>query len=134
MTTRAAVLLIALLFAASGCGGGHTETGPPLPPASGQVLTRDGKPLEAGLIQLISQENKTISVNGRIQNGAFSLVTLTDKTRQEGTPAGTYQVTIMPGDLSQQPQAGEKPPQPVTLKDHVTITVEGSTTLEFKLP
>lgn len=122
-----------ILILLSGFLAGCTAETAPLPAASGQVVTAEGEPLSRGLIEFKSRENDRITVSSPINDGAFSLITLTASARSPGAPPGTYDVVIVPGDPGSQEASGT-PPQPVKLPDVVTIPESGNPDLEFTLP
>ena len=63
----------------------------------GRVLTADGQPLTAGLIEFRSTTDSMLSTFSTLQeDGAFELVTSNGRERLPGAVAGSYQVTILP--------------------------------------
>jgi hypothetical protein len=124
--------LIALC--AMGCGA----EGPPATPAptlyavTGKVLNSEGEPYPGGMIQLISVENAEWTTMGQIkEDGSFTLQTMHDGRMVDGAIAGEHSVTIIPlmGDQTQ-----TDVPEPIVLKESVSVDATESNSLEVRLP
>ena len=82
---------------ATGCGG-STEIAPPKTyPVRGKVFYKGDQPLSGGVIQFQSEADPSLTRMGDIElDGTFSLATLFQNERLEGTTEGRYHVTVIP--------------------------------------
>jgi hypothetical protein len=89
---RAAVLVAAVLLAATGCGGGNSR---PALPIKGEVF--QGKTACKGAWVVFHPTDPSLQLNANpwgvvSENGSFQLSTYRDR---DGAPAGEYRVTII---------------------------------------
>ncbi len=132
MTTRLVVAMLALSFAA-GCHG--TRKLPRTYPVSGKVLHADGTAVSGGLIQFTPEKDTGVTTTGAIQpDGTFTLRTVVDNEDVAGAVEGPHTVTILPPLDQEQRAPGGLPPQPIQLRDPVTVKADGPNTFTLTLP
>jgi hypothetical protein len=129
MTCAAAALSLS-----AGCKGGQ-----PLPkmyPANGKVMPADGRPVTAGLVQFTPRGSPDVTTSGEIgPDGSFTLSSVVGNRKVAGATAGPHTVTVLP-PLAQPSQEAMKggPPQPVTLRELVTVKADAANTFTLTLP
>lgn len=120
-------LLVVLATALIGCGkGGEVATYP----VAGTVRYSDGSPLRGGTITFHSPDNKFPTRGVIDDDGSFTIGTF---AVDDGAPAGSYQVSIIP-DLPAgfDPDSGKQPQRPIAQKYYrpetsgITIEVSGA--------
>jgi hypothetical protein len=131
------LLPVLLLVTGAGCTGGGA-TLPRTYPAGGTVVTKDGKPMPGGAIELTTADDPLLRVTGTIDSeGRFTLATVKDNARAEGAPAGTFHVTVQPPPASD-PRGGvpeaHKGLAAITLPVPIRLEAKDNTNLRIELP
>jgi hypothetical protein len=89
--------LLLVWLVATGCGGSGGIAAPKTYPVRGKVVYKGDQPLSGGVIQFQSKSDPSLTRMGDIESdGTFSLATLFQNERLEGTPEGQYHVTVIP--------------------------------------
>jgi hypothetical protein len=106
--------------------------------AAGTVVTKDGKPLTGGAIELTTVDDPLLRVTGTIDaQGRFTLATIKDNARADGAPAGTFRVTVQPPPMSD-PRGGapeaHKGVAAITLPEPIRLEAKENTNLRIELP
>jgi hypothetical protein len=97
----------------SGCGGSGGSAPPKTYPVRGKVFYKGNLPFSGGVIQFQSESDPSLTRMGDIEeDGTFSLVTLFQNERLEGTTEGRYHVTVIP-------RMSENKPVPIFQLPHV---------------
>ena len=112
-------LTLAMLawLAATGCGGTSAIAVPKTYPVRGKVFYKPDQPLTDGVIQFQSEADPNLTRMGEIgPDGTFSLVTLFQNQRLEGTTEGRYHVTVIPRMAENKPVPILQLPRVVTVK------------------
>jgi len=89
-------LLVVAVLSAGGCG--DSSPAPPLTwRVAGTVLDEDGRPLDGGIIQFLSQRDPTLNMSSVIQpDGSFELQTIHGNENLHGAIKGPCQVMVTP--------------------------------------
>lgn len=89
------ILAIALAVFVAGCHKGPPP--PPTYPATGQVVYRDGRPVQGGIIEFRSEKDSSLTISADIaQDGGFTLSTIYGNRNLAGAIEGRCQVTVTP--------------------------------------
>lgn len=96
MAKRWMVLLLIVEACAAGCGR-HARALPQVYPVHGRVTYADGKPVANGIVQFTSEADTSVIASAIIgPEGQYSLVTMRDRLKAEGAPAGASRVVVTP--------------------------------------
>ena len=120
-------LLVAVLVA--GCGDAERNPPPVVHPVTGTLVDKAGKPVTAGLIELVTIAGEPKSARGELAaDGSFALSVMTvEGTKYEGAEEGEYRATYIPRMSEQQTE------QPVSFPKTVKIAA-GPNNLDLRLP
>jgi hypothetical protein len=118
---RAKELALALALLASqaamGCSGSGMVGAPKTYPVRGKVFYKGDQPLAGGVIQFQSESDPSLTRVGDIEpDGTFSLVTLFQNERLDGTTEGRYHVTVIPRMAENKPVPIFQLPRVYTVK------------------
>ena len=112
-----------VLFALAVCLGCR-PAGPPPPktyPVKGHVVFKDGQPATGAAVEFRPSDPSAPNAMGEVgPDGSFSLSCLVGNQKIPGAVAGTFEVTVIP------PQGSDQSAQPVTLPRTYTVNPDGS--------
>jgi hypothetical protein len=124
---------LAVLALAAGCHGNSKL--PKTYPVSGKVVYADGTAVNGGLVQFVPERNAAGTTTGLIQpDGSFTLRTVVDNEDVSGAVEGPHTVTILPPLEQDQRAPRGLPPQPIQLREPVTVKADGPNTFTLTLP